>query len=252
MVYWDRLCTQRETGRTPTYGTANTNFLRAHTTIPIPAVVKDWVDKNGRHFTMVERVEGETLEAAWPKLSSDAKDRIAEQTANFLQQLRNLQSDKMASIGDAPLYGGFLWLQNRDGPDGPFASDDELWQCMERRLEKLPQKARDALRMQIPPCAPYTFTNGALHFDSIIVKDGSLAGIVGWSRAGYKPVWWEYTAAAIGFGEVDAEWKALLRSKMQPSDDARVFWKKFWTLGKYPDLDDYGKEVLEELLQEQK
>lgn len=60
---------------------------------------------------MVNRVEGENLQAAWPMLSEDAKTPLAEQTMNFLQQLRNLQSGKMANIGQAPLYSGWLFLQ---------------------------------------------------------------------------------------------------------------------------------------------
>lgn len=96
----------------PTYKAVNISFLLAHTNIPIPAIAKEWVDNNGRQFIMVDRVEGETLEAAWLMLPSDAKNRIAEQIANFVQQLRNVQSEKMAGIGDVQPYDGFLFLRD--------------------------------------------------------------------------------------------------------------------------------------------
>jgi aminoglycoside phosphotransferase (APT) family kinase protein len=234
----------------PTFEVLNTRFLHAHTNIPIPSIAKDWVDKDGRQFLMVDRVEGEDLQAAWPKLSQDEKERIARQTADFLQQLRDLQSAKMASIGEAPLYAGWLFLQGAGTPHGPFASDDELWQSLVPKLEKVPEKARDAFRKRLPPCAPYTFTHGDLTTVNIMVKDGNLAAIVDWERAGYFPVWWEYTAAKIGLSKEDVEWKELLASRMQPFEDGRVFWKQFYKLSRYPKLDDDGEELLEELLQE--
>jgi len=234
----------------PTYEAANTQFLQAHTSIPIPKIAKDWVDKDGRQFLMVDRVEGENLQSAWPMLSQDAKIRIAGQTANFLQQLRSLQSGKMASLGEAPLYSGWLFLQGAGTPHGPFASDDALWQSLVRKLEKLPEKARDAFRKRLPPCAPYTFTHGDLTTVNIMIKDENLAAIVDWERAGYFPVWWEYTAAGIGLSDEDAEWKRLLASRMQPYEDGRAFWKNFLKLSRYPDLDDDGKAFLEELLQD--
>ncbi|KAF1912127.1 kinase-like domain-containing protein [Ampelomyces quisqualis] len=232
----------------PTYEVTNTQFLHAHTSVPITEIAKHWLDKDGRQFIMVDRVEGEDLQTAWPTLSQDAKIRIAGQTASFLEQLRNLQSDKMASIGNAPLYSGWLFLQGAGTPHGPFASEDELWQSLVRKLEKLPEKVRDAFHKRLPPCAPYTFTHGDLTTVNIMVKDGNLVAIIDWERAGYFPVWWEYTAAGIGLGKEDAEWKELLQSKMQPFEDGKAFWKNFLQLSRYPDLDDGVKDFVEELL----
>lgn len=83
-----------------------------------------------------------------------------------------------------------------------------------------------------------------------MVKDGNLASIVDWDRAGYYPVWWEYASAAIGYSKEDAEWKRLLRGKMQPFKDGEAFWNKFSNLSNYPNLDDHGKKILGELLRE--
>lgn len=197
----------------PAYEVANTEFIHAHTSIPIPKIAKDWVDKDGRQFLMVDRVEGENLQTAWPTLPQDAKIRVAEQTANSLQQLRNLQSDKMASLGEAPLYSGWLFLQDIETPRGPFASEDELWQSLVRKLEKLRDTAREAFRKRLPPCAPYTFTHCDLATANIIVKDGNLAAIIDWEGAGYFPLWWEYTATVVGLSAEDEEWKNCWQAK---------------------------------------
>ena len=234
----------------PTYEVENTQLLHANTSIPIPRIAKDWVDKNGRQFIMVDRVEGDNLQDAWATLPQNARISIAEQTVDFLQQLRKLQSEKMASIGEALLYRGWLFLQGAETPHGPFATDDELWQSLVRKLEKLPEKAQDAFRKRISPYAPYISTHGDLTTMNIMVKDGNLTAIIDWEGAGYFPAWWKYAATGIGLGTEDVEWKKLLASKMQPFDDGRVFWKNFYRLSQYPDLDDDSKELLEELLQE--
>jgi aminoglycoside phosphotransferase len=238
----------------PTFEVANTRFLQAHTSLPIPGIAKDWIDKNGRQFLMVERVEGQDLQAAWPTLSQEAKARIARQTAEALLPLRELKSSTMASLGDKPLYSGFLFLQGSETPHGPFASDDELWQSLARRLDKVPERARNAFRRRLPQCAPYTFTHGDLAIVNIMVKDGNLAAIVDWEGAGYFPVWWEYAAAGVGLGTEDVEWKGLLAGEMCKLrlgfGEGKAFWKDFYRLSRYPDLDDDGKGLVEELLRD--
>ncbi|KAF2191893.1 hypothetical protein K469DRAFT_718953 [Zopfia rhizophila CBS 207.26] len=169
----------------PTFEVMNTNYLKTRTTIPIPGVAKDWTDGRKRHFILMDRIEGEDLQSAWPNLSQDAKVRIAEQTAACIQQLRKLQSGKMASLGEASIYSGWLFLQGSGTPHGPFGSDEELWQSLLVKPEKLPEKARNAFRKRLPPRTPYTFTHGDLTTVNIIVKDDNLAAIVDWESAGY-------------------------------------------------------------------
>ncbi|PVI08062.1 kinase-like protein [Periconia macrospinosa] len=234
----------------PTFEAVNTEYVKANTTIPIPEIAKDWTDRQQRRFILAERIEGENLQSAWPTLSQDARVRIAEQTAEYIHQLRKLQSEKMASLGDAPIYSGWLFLQGLETPHGPFGSDEELWQSLSVELRKLPEKAQKAFRKRLPPCAPYTFTHGDLTTVNIMVKDDKLAAIIDWESAGYFPVWWEFTAAGIGLSEEDVAWKALLRSKMQPFEKEREFWRDFYKLCRYPELDDRGKELMEELLNE--
>lgn len=53
-------------------------------------VIKEWTDDNDRHFVLMERIKGQTLEDAWPTLSSSDKERIADQVAKCLVQLRSL------------------------------------------------------------------------------------------------------------------------------------------------------------------
>ncbi|EER39532.1 conserved hypothetical protein [Histoplasma capsulatum H143] len=200
---------------------ANIQFVKENTQIPIPSVI-----------------------------NSD-KERIADQVAKCLVQLRSLQSPQMQSLNHRPLYSGWLFLREPLTPHGPFTSETEFWDYLSLKLTKLPKEALARLRTRLPTSAPYTFTHGDLTFCNIIVKDGNLAGILDWEDAGYFPVWWEYVAATIGLGEGDAEWKALLRGKLgYDCLEAKNFWRDVYSLHFYPDLDEAGQQLLETLLED--
>lgn len=85
----------------------------------------------------------------------------------------------------------------------------------------------------------------------IMVKDGALVGILDWEFAAYYPIWYEYVPASWGWTEEDAEWKRLLRERLNlhgdGHDDAKNFWIDLRHLRKYPNLDGKGREVLERL-----
>lgn len=198
---------------------------------------------------MLEQLQGETFESAWPKLSSANKARIAEQTANYLLQLRKLQSPVMGNLEGKPIYATFLFLDGYGIPHGPLSTDTELWEVLSNVVRHIPEKARAALRARMPTATPFTFTHGDLATVNIMVKDGNLTGIIDWEAAGYFPAWWEYVAATIGQGNDDSDWKALLREHLPKYDGARKFWLYLHKLRKYPNLDNGGRAMLEQLLQ---
>lgn len=47
--------------------------LATHSDIPVPKVLCDWVDHDGRYFVLNERIDGQTLEETWPSLSEPHK-----------------------------------------------------------------------------------------------------------------------------------------------------------------------------------
>lgn len=98
--------------------TQNLPFLRATTTIPVPLILDEWREPDDVHMMILSRVEGETLKEAWPNLSEPERQRIASQTADYLGQLRGLQSDRLQSLGSAPLFLriSLHWSRLRDAP----------------------------------------------------------------------------------------------------------------------------------------
>lgn len=210
-------------------------FVQEQTSIPVPAVVESW-EEDKHTLILMRRIPGEPLNKAWPKLSMDDKERIAKQTAEYLQQLRKLQSDHIQSLGGRPVFSNFLFKDTgSETPHGPLASDSELWVDMERGLkETIPEAARIRLRQCMPPATPYTFTHGDLTNVNIIVENGSLTGIIDWEMSGYFPVWWEYVCTSVPDSEEDKEWKALLRKYMPDHGVAREFWRDYYYLCREP------------------
>ncbi|PWY95706.1 kinase-like protein [Aspergillus sclerotioniger CBS 115572] len=217
------LVLKERSSQAPNFEAANLQFLKKETTIPVSTVVEDWEEENDEcYFLLMRRIPGSPLSNLWPDLTISEKENIAQQTANYLMQLRKLQSDKLQSLGGKPLYSAFLFQDEHDVPHGPISSDDDLWSELELALEGVPDDARQRLRDRMPSAAPYTFTHGDLASVNIMVDDDrDLAGIIDWEASGYFPVWWEFTSAGIGLGQEDKEWKVLLQKYMPDFSDAR-------------------------------
>ncbi|GFG09671.1 hypothetical protein IFM5058_04542 [Aspergillus udagawae] len=221
--------------RRPTFEVANAQFVQQETSIPVPSVVESW-EEDDHTLILMRRVPGEPLSKAWSKLTTVEKEDIARQTAEFLLQLRELQSDKIQVLSGGPVYSNFLFYNRQsDLPYSPLPSDDALWEAMEKGLhESVPPDARTRLRERMPPAAPYTFTHGDLTNVNIMVESGCLTGIIDWEVSGYFPVWWEYVCTSVPDSEEDREWKALLRKYMPDYSAAREFWLDYWYLCRDP------------------
>ncbi|CAL5875246.1 uncharacterized protein PFLUO_LOCUS9550 [Penicillium psychrofluorescens] len=243
---------KERSSKPPSYESVNTRFVKDNTTIPIPSLLKDWDDEDGRYFLIAERVPGEPLERVWPKMSTPAKEKLAQQTAEYLKQLRQLHSSKIQSVHGQPVYDAFLFAgygpKGYEVPHGPLLSDEQLWNEMTPALKNVPDVVRALLREKMPPAQPYTFTHGDLTTCNIMVDPDthSLTAIIDWENAGYFPVWWEFAHASISFGDDDKEWKDLLMSYMPDHSAGRLFWRDIQALAGRFSLVDRRRELLRE------
>ncbi|RDW83677.1 uncharacterized protein DSM5745_04003 [Aspergillus mulundensis] len=224
-------------------------YLATHTDIPVPKVLRDWVDGDGRYFVMTERIHGQTLEEAWPSLSEPQKVSIADQVVQVRKQLRSITSTSIQCVDQSPCYPGLLFFDLE--PRGPFHSDQELWDAVCLSLHHLPRQLLENLKKRLPRCEPYVLTHCDLNLGNIMVRDGKVVGILDWEYAAYFPIWYEYVSASFGFTDIDVEWKRLLRERLgvhdEAHDDARAFWSDMCNLRDYPDLDEKGQETLKRL-----
>ncbi|RJE19646.1 Phosphotransferase enzyme family [Aspergillus sclerotialis] len=217
------------------------NYLATHTEIP--------VDRDGRYFVLNKRVDGQTLEEAWPSLSEPQKVAIADQVVQVRKQFRSITSSSIQCIDGSPCYSSLLFFDHE--PRGPFHSDQELWDALLHKLDHIPQQALENLKKLLPKCEPYVLTHCDLNLGNIMVQDGKVVSILDWEYAAYFPIWYEYVSASFGFTHMDVEWKRLLRERLgvhgEAFEDATAFWTDMWNLRKYPDLDEKGQETLRRL-----
>ncbi|KAJ5938882.1 hypothetical protein N7466_002016 [Penicillium verhagenii] len=203
------------------------NYLAENTDIPVPKVLRDWVDRNGRYFVLNERVDGQTLEEAWPSLSESQKIDIADQIVQVRKQLREVTSGAIQCVDQSPCYPGLLFSDLE--PRGPFHSDQELWDALALKLSHLPQQVLQSLKMRLPKCEPYVLTHCDLNLGNIMVQDGKVVSILDWEYAAFFPVWYEYVSASFGFTEMDVEWKRLFQERLSLQGEGHENTKAFWT-----------------------
>lgn len=169
----------------PSHEATNLRFLKERINIPIPDIVHEW-NEDDRYFTMTSRVEGETLEQAWPSLSEEEKVRVAKQVVGYLEEMRQLTSDRIQAVGGKPLYEPSLFPNSGAGQQ-PISSDEELWDELAKPLAHVDNDTLQLLRENMPKCTPYTFTHGDLTSCNIIVKDGNFSGFIDFERSGFFP-----------------------------------------------------------------
>ncbi|KAF8539601.1 kinase-like domain-containing protein [Trichophaea hybrida] len=232
-------------------------FLHDNTTIPVPNILAEWIDDNDIHFVIKDKIAGESLDSLWPTMPWEQKEKIADQTADYLRQLRSLTAPSMSRVSDQPLVDMMLFNTTYPEPKGPFNTQDELWTAMAATLKgQIPQKALDRLRLQMPECAPFTYTHGDLSMGNIIIQDGNVVGIIDWEWSCYAPVWWEYAKFRAGMPRwIDADWWELLEDRMDKYPEAIEFYDKFRSLIRKVESTDgrkirMGCAVLNELLED--
>lgn len=108
----------------------------------------------------------------------------------------------------------------------------------------VPEAVRRLLRRRMPPATPYTFTHGDLSYGNIMVKDGSVTGIIDWETAAYMPVWCESLCVSFSGCEEDEEWRMLLRNYMPDYDAAYNFWHQYHYLCLDPNI--WGRHFIDE------
>ncbi|KAI1370434.1 kinase-like protein [Hypoxylon crocopeplum] len=217
----------------PSHEVDNLRFLKEKTNLPIPYVSEEWTEDD-KYFTITSRIEGETLENAWPSLSKEDRERIARQVANHIEEMRSLTSNRIEAVGGKPMYELALFSTDKVGQQ-PLSSDEELWNVFAERLTHLEDGTREILRKNMPQCTPYTFTHGDLTSCNIMVKDGNFSGFIDFERAGFFPVWYEYMSCRFGLGKEDKEWKELLSGQLTKYPKAMNFQMARVTLKRDPD-----------------
>ncbi|KAI0910573.1 hypothetical protein F4823DRAFT_362485 [Ustulina deusta] len=187
--------------------------------VPMPKVRAGWKD-NGKVVTISDAVPGERLYDIWWDLSSEAREHIAAQVAQYVEAWRATDLGRISGLTGGPVHHhdnllGPMEEEEEEG-FGPFGSDLELWQAIEGRLEKkgVVEATIHLLRDRMPASAPCVLTHGDLSSANIIVRGGEVAAIAGLEHAASLPVWAEDVAMRFCSCPEDEQWKATLVSPL--------------------------------------
>ncbi|KAL3417098.1 hypothetical protein PVAG01_11098 [Phlyctema vagabunda] len=119
------------------------DFVRQHTSIPVPWVVKIFIEEDPDAVTSwfsMKTVPGSSLSTAWAEMSVTARSRTTAELRAYLLEMRNLPPRNPSCIGSCsggPAYDERL---NNGFPCGPFTSESESNDYLVAPVAKCPKK----------------------------------------------------------------------------------------------------------------
>ncbi|CAG8961939.1 hypothetical protein HYFRA_00013719 [Hymenoscyphus fraxineus] len=155
--------------------------------IPLPEVIYSWVDHDwNRSFMILKRVSGQTLQDAWPQLSSLQKSGIASQIAMYCSILSGITSSSFESATHRGVLEPFLALDAEPNhpswkprPLGPFSL-----------TEFVSHLSRRSSTHYFDIGTLFYFYHADLGPGNIMVEDSKVVGILDWESAGFYPRYW--------------------------------------------------------------
>lgn len=173
-------------------------FVKSHApSIPLPEVIYSWVDYDrNRSFLILKRVNGHTLQQAWPQLSLLQKSQIASQIAKYCSTLAKITSTSFESATHQAVLEPFLGL--------PAELDYPSWKPRPLGPFSLTNFASHSSRQPSTYHSDigtlFYFYHADLGPGNIMVKDGKVVGILDWESAGFYPKFWIATKPTLSAG----------------------------------------------------
>ncbi|KAF5867980.1 uncharacterized protein Bfra_007176 [Botrytis fragariae] len=185
-------------------------FLTENSTVPVVKFLHHWKDSQS-HFSMAERVPGDSLMQAGDSMSKDGIRLIAKEVVEYLIEVRKFTSPKIGAPDGSNIRDRVIGSDQRI----QFVTDDveKWWTRAKLRLSKEQiEQWEDVIKDEYPVKGPYVLTHGDLDASNIMVKDGHVTGIIDWEAGGYLPEWWEPVATSMQLPPLwsycfEEEWK---------------------------------------------
>ena len=169
------------------------DFVRLHTSIPIPSVFELHVNENDTNLTSwfsMSAIPGRPLIDAWPSMNEGARRATQIDLRNYLQELRAVPPPTPPYIGSCnggPAYDHRL---NNGYPCGPFASESDFNDFLVAPVARCPRKELVShYRRQLADDHGVVFTHADLCGEHIFVESttGRITGFIDWEMAGWWP-----------------------------------------------------------------
>jgi hypothetical protein len=212
---------------------ATMRYVAAHTTVPVPAIIDSWLDREGREIIVMSYVPGEDLRFLWPRLDEQQRDDILAQLANYIAQLRALPPPYPGYIGPVVQGGKVYDTRIALEPIGPFKSvaefndfisiglfESEIRQTPPEILERMRPRL-NMHRSRLDDSCPTVFSHADFAARNIRAelsgRRAKVTGIIDWEHAGWYPEWWEFVKAQCALDSgIGNDWLVCVRKIMVP------------------------------------
>ncbi|KAK2626599.1 hypothetical protein QTJ16_003774 [Diplocarpon rosae] len=179
-------------------------YIAQHTAIPVPKVHCSFLHKN-RAYIVMERIQGETLAAAWKHLAEESRKMVFSQLKDMIRELRaRTREYRVASAPRCTIAASHT---------APRASG--LSRIGDHVSEKDVEDLRKMILKQDGPWPSPVFTHCDLNPSNILIRDDRIVGLIDWEFSGWYPAYWEYTSAWLG-NILRSEWQSTLLSLLDP------------------------------------
>ena len=191
------------------------------TSIPIPKVLGVYNTREGV-LVFQELVQGRTLDTVWFSLSAQQKKKIVDDLARFLDQLRNMKTQKpnYKVIGSAT-YGASVDHRFGRSRIGPFYTLDSFHEFIRRGRAPEDFGSGEVIECHHNRVNEYTmkFTHSEFCPQNILVDEsGRVQAILDWEGAGWYPEYWEYVQMHFSTPKHMGEWLEMMEKKMPRYD----------------------------------
>jgi len=176
--------------------------------VPVPEVIYSWLDKAwNRSYLLLKRVSGQTLEDAWPKLSTGQVKKIAVDLAKYTSTLSEFTSRQLKTINGCGVHDEDHLFGSPDLDTTPswkpvirpvFTCETVTTYLRNLGGEEPPPLGKEPLfYFYHPDMGP---TNVFVSVSGPKEEDVHITAIIDWEAAAYYPLWWIYLKPQVSAG----------------------------------------------------
>ncbi|KAI0890873.1 phosphotransferase enzyme family protein [Annulohypoxylon nitens] len=210
-------------------------FVREHTKIPVPQVYNAYRDEESGHVRIVmEYVEGERLDHAWYKLTTEEKESIIGQLRGHFAELRKISGSFIGSVDGSPCEDPYF--SHDPGAYGPYSNEE----AFNRGLVKSWTTDRGdewTLKLCEMLCATMkdhkiVLTHNDFDPRNILVRGPEVVAVLDWEQSGFYPEYWEH-CRALWRPTWDSGWmrEKLVDRVLEPYyKELGVMWNTSYTM----------------------
>jgi aminoglycoside phosphotransferase (APT) family kinase protein len=191
-------------------------FIRDNTTMPVPKVLSAY-EKEGCRYILMEYIEGEVLERAWPNLSSSERGLFISQLQSYVREMRQIAVPDGTRIGS--VNGGPATDRRSQGSvkGGPFESEADFNEWQIAQLQPHTRSLhREIYSSMHKTDHKVVFSHCDLGFHNILVRDGQAVAVIDWEDSGWYLEHWDYCKTLSFLSATDEQYLCCKEMFGQP------------------------------------